>query len=97
MKRLKILYTRQEGRCFYCGLPTYLAGGGETKIEARQRLGVPAKAKGLRRRRATIDHIYPKAFGGMRSWNNIVMACTLCNSKKGTMNVNDFISRHLPR
>jgi 5-methylcytosine-specific restriction endonuclease McrA len=31
----------------------------------------------------TIDHIVPKAKGGIDSWENLVSACTKCNNKKG--------------
>jgi len=33
--------------------------------------------------RLTIDHIIPKARGGMDSWDNLISACTVCNNKKG--------------
>jgi 5-methylcytosine-specific restriction endonuclease McrA len=31
----------------------------------------------------TIDHIVPKAKGGLDSWENLICACTSCNNKKG--------------
>ncbi len=31
----------------------------------------------------TIDHIVPKARGGIDSWENLISACTFCNNKKG--------------
>jgi 5-methylcytosine-specific restriction endonuclease McrA len=31
----------------------------------------------------TIDHIIPKQFGGNDSWENLVVACQVCNHKKG--------------
>ncbi len=31
----------------------------------------------------TVDHIIPKAKGGMDTWENLVCACTKCNNKKG--------------
>lgn len=30
----------------------------------------------------TIDHVVPRARGGMHSWENVVTACTRCNAKK---------------
>lgn len=31
----------------------------------------------------TIDHILPRSRGGMSSWENVVLACARCNSRKG--------------
>ncbi len=31
----------------------------------------------------TIDHVIPKARGGVDSWENLVAACIYCNNKKG--------------
>ena len=33
---------------------------------------------------ATIDHIVPKTRGGGHTWENLVIACTKCNGKKGS-------------
>ncbi len=32
----------------------------------------------------TFDHIVPRASGGITSWENVVAACSLCNTKKGS-------------
>lgn len=32
----------------------------------------------------TIDHIIPKALGGKSTWGNLCVACSTCNSKKGS-------------
>ena len=37
----------------------------------------------------TIDHIVPKMNGGIRSWNNCVTACKVCNIKKGSKSLVD--------
>jgi hypothetical protein len=34
-------------------------------------------------RRLTIDHVVPKSKGGGESFNNLVVACSSCNTKKG--------------
>lgn len=34
-------------------------------------------------RRLTIDHIIPKSRGGQDTWDNMVVACSSCNIKKG--------------
>jgi 5-methylcytosine-specific restriction endonuclease McrA len=31
----------------------------------------------------TIDHIIPRAYGGLTTWKNIVCCCVSCNRKKG--------------
>lgn len=31
----------------------------------------------------TIDHVVPKSKGGMSTWNNLITACSRCNSMKG--------------
>ena len=33
---------------------------------------------------ATIDHVIPKSRGGDHTWENLVIACSKCNSKKGS-------------
>lgn len=33
---------------------------------------------------ATIDHVIPKSRGGGHTWDNLVIACSSCNSKKGS-------------
>jgi 5-methylcytosine-specific restriction endonuclease McrA len=32
----------------------------------------------------TIDHIIPKSRGGRTVWENVVLACTTCNTAKGS-------------
>jgi|TARA_B100000073_G_C23426250_1_gene449298 hypothetical protein len=34
-------------------------------------------------RRLTIDHVIPKSKGGTDDWENLVVACSSCNIKKG--------------
>jgi 5-methylcytosine-specific restriction endonuclease McrA len=31
----------------------------------------------------TIDHVIPRSKGGTHTWDNVVIACATCNSKKG--------------
>lgn len=34
-------------------------------------------------RKLTIDHVVPKSKGGQDTWDNLVVACSSCNTKKG--------------
>ncbi len=38
----------------------------------------------------TTDHIIPKSLGGRETWENLVTACTDCNTKKGAKTYKDF-------
>ena len=31
----------------------------------------------------TVDHVIPRSKGGTHTWENVVLACTKCNQKKG--------------
>ena len=33
----------------------------------------------------TIDHVIPRCKGGGDTWENLVVACSSCNTKKGSM------------
>jgi len=35
--------------------------------------------------RLTIDHVIPRSKGGQDTWENLVVACSKCNTKKGSM------------
>lgn len=39
--------------------------------------------------RLTIDHVIPRSRGGRDTWENLVAACTPCNSKKGSMTLDE--------
>lgn len=38
---------------------------------------------------ATIDHVIPKSRGGGHTWENLVIACSKCNGKKGSRLLNE--------
>jgi len=38
----------------------------------------------------TIDHVIPRSKGGMHSWENVVLACSKCNQKKGCKLPSEF-------
>jgi hypothetical protein len=37
------------------------------------------------RSKLTIDHVLPRSRGGEDTWENLVVACSSCNTKKGSM------------
>lgn len=39
----------------------------------------------------TVDHVLPIAAGGLRSWDNEVMACRLCNVGRGAMPARKYL------
>jgi 5-methylcytosine-specific restriction endonuclease McrA len=42
----------------------------------------------------TWDHIVPVSAGGTTAPGNIVPACLSCNSRKGALDIHDFIEKH---
>lgn len=46
-------------------------------------------------RRPTIDHIVPRASGGLNHEDNYVVACYECNQKKGSKSFDDFVQNFL--
>lgn len=40
-------------------------------------------SKNLPRKRLNIDHVIPKSRGGKSTWENLVVSCFPCNTKKG--------------
>lgn len=66
-------YKRQQGRCYYCGLPMWL----KSADELAKGLGVKARTiKGLQ---CTAEHLVARQDGGDNSTENIVAACRTCN------------------
>lgn len=83
--KLKALWHMQQGECFYCGGATWLHGGGESKAQARARLGVTGPRAELRQRQATKEHLHRISDGGSNDLGNLVMACADCNGRRGPM------------
>jgi 5-methylcytosine-specific restriction endonuclease McrA len=74
-KRLfETVYTRDAGRCVYCGTSTQ-----------RPRAGIHRAPD-----RATLDHVIPKALGGRLTPDNLVLACQACNNERGTLDADVF-------
>lgn len=59
----------QRYKCCYCKSNCWLECYGET---------------GVRRKKATIEHVVPLALGGNNSMFNMVMSCEACNTKRGS-------------
>ncbi|MGH2414877.1 MAG: HNH endonuclease [Microcystaceae cyanobacterium] len=38
------------------------------------------------RKKLTLDHVIPRSKGGKHTWDNVVIACEPCNSRKGDRN-----------
>lgn len=68
------LWRRHRGQCHYCSIELVPA------CEANQN----------EPRKATLDHIQPRANGGADHLRNIVLACQRCNQLKGEMPYYDF-------
>lgn len=41
---------------------------------------------------STVEHYVPRSLGGTDDMNNLVMACHDCNNKRGTLEVEEFMS-----
>ena len=61
------MFIEQEGRCYYCGVD--------------MRAG-PKPGGKPHPNSATVDHVYPKAWGGDTHPDNLVLSCWTCNHTK---------------
>lgn len=80
MPKLNILrhraYLMQEGKCYYCGLPTWE----KCPLPVAERMGLaPSHVGGLK---CTAEHLKARSEGGKDTQKNIVVACLCCNSKR---------------
>lgn len=86
---LKTIFEKQDGRCFYCDCRTWLRAL-ETRKQACARLGItsgtPRARVSINFRHGTEEHLIRKVDGGKRL-GNLVMACSFCNSHRGTATV----------
>jgi|SRR6267154_1894355 len=78
--RRRRLYETTDGRCFYCGFPLQC----DSEPMLRDWL-VPG-----RNTRMVIEHKTPIHRGGSDKSDNNVPACTLCNSGKGPMTIDEY-------
>jgi hypothetical protein len=78
------LYTRQEGRCYYCGCQLY--NGAMSKTERRRcKPGVGPQAW-------EIDHAQPRGRKGKDERANYRLACVQCNRHKGLLTEEEFMA-----
>jgi 5-methylcytosine-specific restriction endonuclease McrA len=71
-----IAYTRQSGRCFYCGAPMW--SGDPKDFAAKYRLSL-AQARFLQ---CTGEHLQARREGGSNAPSNIAAACRRCNQRR---------------
>ena len=60
-----------------------------SKKNVLQRDNYTCQYCGKQSKSLTIDHIIPKSKGGPNTWENVVAACSKCNSKKADKNLKD--------
>lgn len=73
-----LILIKQDFKCYYCGHEIARVR------DQRRMIGV---------RKSTIDHVVAKIKGGKNNIENLVAACSSCNSKKGAMTAREFIEK----
>ena len=68
--RVKTLWKRADGKCYFCDCQTHLMSGNQTKMNSNT---------------ATREHLIPKSEGGSNRVPNLVLSCHKCNKHRGTM------------
>jgi 5-methylcytosine-specific restriction endonuclease McrA len=81
------LSEQQNHRCCYCGTDTWIGDGtGEFKYPFEpDRLPHHHPSQ-----KATGDHLIPLSEGGKDALDNMIMACTRCNTKRGVRPAMEF-------
>lgn len=69
----QLAYERQQGCCYYCGMPMWLRSAGE--LTSRFSLS-DRQAELLR---CTAEHLHARRDGGGNAQSNIAAACLYCN------------------
>lgn len=84
VRREKTLFLSgcQGHRCAVCGSDTWHPSFGEI---------------GLKKRRATLEHFVAQYEGGTDDLDNLVMSCVDCNSRRGHIDIYEFIENGLKR
>lgn len=69
-RRLRTLYVKFNGRCFYCDGIVFLSCHPVAKYIGRHA-------------EASVDHVVPRSKGGTYLLTNTVLSCKVCNEAKG--------------
>jgi 5-methylcytosine-specific restriction endonuclease McrA len=72
-KHRQAAFKRQNGRCFYCGLPMWLKQPAEFTAKYKMSEGAASRFQ------CTAEHLKARQDGGTNSDGNIVAACRHCN------------------
>jgi len=70
-KKIKPLWKRQEGKCYFCDCDTHLRKKDQKRMYDNT---------------ATVEHLIPKSEGGSNRLPNLKMSCNKCNIHRGTIN-----------
>ena len=70
MRSIKILWEKQDGKCYFCKQKTFLREPDQKKNSKCT---------------ATREHLIPKSQGGSNRVANIKMSCHYCNTWRGNM------------
>lgn len=70
-KKIKPLWKRQNGKCYFCDCETHLKKKDQKRLQGNT---------------ATVEHLIPSVNGGSNRIPNLKMSCHKCNSHRGIMN-----------
>lgn len=76
IKFRRIAYTKQRGRCYYCGVK--MCDADSTVFAKRYAISLRL----AERVRCTAEHLEARSDGGCDSEENIVAACRFCNMQR---------------
>lgn len=52
--------------------------------------GVECDVRRGRKTSATVEHVVPKSLGGADEWENMALACSSCNGRRGVQDIEEF-------
>ncbi|MEN8206939.1 MAG: HNH endonuclease [Pseudomonadota bacterium] len=76
LKNRLLAFKKQKGCCYYCGLPMWLGN----VVEFAGNYGI--RENHAKRLQCTAEHLIARQDGGTDERNNIVAACSFCNSTR---------------